>query len=91
MLRRRRGGGCSACSLAGGNVIDTADVYTNGSSETILGELLKGRRDRFVLATKFARVRRRRRLRRQLGDIDDRRAQVVRRTATVETTLSLRS
>jgi aryl-alcohol dehydrogenase-like predicted oxidoreductase len=38
---------------AGGNVVDTADVYTNGSSETILGELLKGRRDRFVLATKF--------------------------------------
>ena len=38
---------------AGGNVIDTADVYTNGSSETILGELLKGRRDRFVLGTKF--------------------------------------
>ena len=38
---------------AGGNVIDTADVYTNGSSETILGELLTGRRDRFVLATKF--------------------------------------
>src|SRR5260370_10503646 len=39
---------------AGGNVIDTADVYTNGTSETILGELLKGRRDRFVLDTKFA-------------------------------------
>jgi aryl-alcohol dehydrogenase-like predicted oxidoreductase len=38
---------------AGGNVIDTADVYTNGTSESILGELLKGRRDRFVLATKF--------------------------------------
>jgi aryl-alcohol dehydrogenase-like predicted oxidoreductase len=38
---------------AGGNVIDTADVYTNGTSETILGELLQGRRDRFVLATKF--------------------------------------
>src|SRR3981081_3165370 len=37
---------------AGGNVIDTADVYTNGSSETILGKLLKRRRDRFVLATK---------------------------------------
>src|SRR4030081_1478188 len=37
---------------AGGNVIDTADVYTNGTSETILGELLKGRRARFVLATK---------------------------------------
>jgi len=38
---------------AGGNVIDTADVYTNGTSETIIGDLLKGRRDRFVLATKF--------------------------------------
>src|ERR1700688_4276530 len=38
---------------AGGNVVDTADVYTNGTSETILGELLKGRRHRFVLATKF--------------------------------------
>jgi aryl-alcohol dehydrogenase-like predicted oxidoreductase len=40
-------------SDAGGNVIDTADVYTNGTSETILGALLKGRRDHFVLATKF--------------------------------------
>jgi aryl-alcohol dehydrogenase-like predicted oxidoreductase len=38
---------------AGGNVIDTADAYTNGTSETIVGELVKGRRDRFVLATKF--------------------------------------
>src|ERR1700732_1144390 len=37
---------------AGGNVIDTADAYTNGTSATILGELLKGRRARFVLATK---------------------------------------
>src|SRR6202040_1333541 len=37
---------------AGGNGIDTADAYTNGTSETILGELLKGRRDRFGLATK---------------------------------------
>src|SRR6202011_4611502 len=38
---------------AGGNVIDTADAYTNGTSETILGTLLKGRRDRFGMATKF--------------------------------------
>src|SRR3982075_2207812 len=38
---------------AGGNVIDTAAAYTNGPSETILGELLQGRRDRFVLGTKF--------------------------------------
>jgi aryl-alcohol dehydrogenase-like predicted oxidoreductase len=41
---------------AGGNVIDTADVYTGGSSETILGELLKGRRDRFVLGTTARRL-----------------------------------
>src|SRR3981081_2958462 len=38
---------------AGGHAMQPADVYTNGSSETIVGELLKGRRDRFVLATKF--------------------------------------
>jgi aryl-alcohol dehydrogenase-like predicted oxidoreductase len=38
---------------AGGNFIDTANVYTNGSSETLLGEFLKGTRDRAVLATKF--------------------------------------
>jgi aryl-alcohol dehydrogenase-like predicted oxidoreductase len=38
---------------AGGNVIDTANRYTNGSSEEILGELLEKRRDRFVLATKY--------------------------------------
>ena len=28
---------------AGGNFIDTANVYTNGTSETLLGEFLKGR------------------------------------------------
>ncbi len=38
---------------AGGNVIDTADAYGQGRSETLLGTLLRGRRDRFVLATKF--------------------------------------
>jgi len=38
---------------AGGNFIDTANVYTNGSSETFLGEFLKGNRDSAVLATKF--------------------------------------
>ena len=27
---------------AGGNFIDTANVYTNGTSETLLGEFLKG-------------------------------------------------
>ena len=35
------------------NFIDTADEYGFGSSEEILGRLLKGRRDDVVLATKF--------------------------------------
>jgi len=34
------------------NFIDTADVYQNGRSEEALGAALKGRWDRFVLATK---------------------------------------
>jgi aryl-alcohol dehydrogenase-like predicted oxidoreductase len=39
---------------AGVNLFDTADIYGNcGGSETILGELLEGRRDEVVLATKF--------------------------------------
>jgi aryl-alcohol dehydrogenase-like predicted oxidoreductase len=38
---------------AGGNFIDTADGYQFGQSEEILGGLLAGRRDDFVLATKF--------------------------------------
>jgi aryl-alcohol dehydrogenase-like predicted oxidoreductase len=40
---------------AGGNFIDTADFYTAGQSETILGNLIReaGARDRLVLTTKF--------------------------------------
>ena len=38
---------------AGINFIDTADVYSAGESEEILGKALKGRRDDVVLATKF--------------------------------------
>jgi aryl-alcohol dehydrogenase-like predicted oxidoreductase len=38
---------------AGGNVIDTANNYTEGSSERIVGTVLEGRRDSFVLATKY--------------------------------------
>ncbi|NPC97867.1 aldo/keto reductase [Nocardioides sp. zg-DK7169] len=38
---------------AGINVIDTADVYSRGESERIVGRALKGRRDDVVLATKF--------------------------------------
>lgn len=37
----------------GGNFVDTANLYTNGNSEAILGRLLEGRRHRFVLGTKF--------------------------------------
>lgn len=39
---------------AGGNFIDTADAYQFGQSEELLGQLLEGRRDDFVLATKFS-------------------------------------
>ncbi|MFJ6938552.1 aldo/keto reductase [Streptomyces sp. NPDC101132] len=38
---------------AGGNFLDTADIYAGGGSERVLGELLQGRRDTFVLATKY--------------------------------------
>jgi aryl-alcohol dehydrogenase-like predicted oxidoreductase len=38
---------------AGINFVDTADVYSRGESEEILGKALKGRRDDVVLATKF--------------------------------------
>src|SRR5262245_40001877 len=38
---------------AGGNFIDTANVYTNGSSETLLGEFIQGNRQNLVLATKY--------------------------------------
>ena len=37
---------------AGVNFIDTADFYSRGESEAIVGEALKGRRDNVVLATK---------------------------------------
>ncbi len=37
---------------AGINFVDTADVYSGGQSEVILGDALRGRRDRVVLATK---------------------------------------
>jgi aryl-alcohol dehydrogenase-like predicted oxidoreductase len=39
---------------AGGNFVDTANVYTNGTSETLLGEFMSGHRERVVLATKYS-------------------------------------
>jgi aryl-alcohol dehydrogenase-like predicted oxidoreductase len=38
---------------AGGNFIDTANIYTNGTSETFLGEFIKDHRQSVVLATKY--------------------------------------
>jgi aryl-alcohol dehydrogenase-like predicted oxidoreductase len=40
------------CLDAGVNIIDTADVYSDGVSEEIVGEVLKGRRDNVLIATK---------------------------------------
>jgi aryl-alcohol dehydrogenase-like predicted oxidoreductase len=37
----------------GGNFVDTANMYTFGHSETIIGDHLGARRDRVVIATKF--------------------------------------
>lgn len=37
----------------GGNFIDTSVNYTDGTSETFLGEFLLGQRDQFVVATKY--------------------------------------
>jgi aryl-alcohol dehydrogenase-like predicted oxidoreductase len=39
---------------AGGNVIDTADVYTNGTSEEMIGKLLGDRREQVILSTKYS-------------------------------------
>lgn len=38
---------------AGGNFIDTANVYAAGTSETFLGEFIAGERERLVIATKY--------------------------------------
>jgi aryl-alcohol dehydrogenase-like predicted oxidoreductase len=43
-----------AFAKAGGNFIDTANLYTNGSSEKIVGDLIGADRDRWVLATKYS-------------------------------------
>jgi aryl-alcohol dehydrogenase-like predicted oxidoreductase len=40
------------CLEAGVNLIDTADVYSDGLSEEIVGQVLRGRRDEVLVATK---------------------------------------
>jgi aryl-alcohol dehydrogenase-like predicted oxidoreductase len=42
-----------AALAAGITLIDTADIYGGGKSEQFLGEILEGRCDQVVLATKF--------------------------------------
>jgi len=40
------------CLEAGVNLFDTADVYSDGASEEVLGEAIKGRRDKVLVSTK---------------------------------------
>src|SRR6185437_1002095 len=40
------------CLEAGVTMFDTADTYSSGRSEEILGEAVKGRRDQVLIATK---------------------------------------
>ncbi|SIT57513.1 Oxidoreductase, mocA [Mesorhizobium prunaredense] len=40
------------CLEAGVNLFDTADVYSNGASEEVLGAAIKGRRDAVLISTK---------------------------------------
>lgn len=41
------------CLEAGANLFDTADAYSDGASESILGAALKGKRDRAIVSTKI--------------------------------------
>ncbi len=40
------------CLEAGVTLFDTADVYSNGASEDVLGEAIRGRRDAVLISTK---------------------------------------
>lgn len=42
-----------AFAEAGGNFVDTANKYTDGTSEKMVGEFIKGSREHFVVATKY--------------------------------------
>ena len=42
------------CLEAGVNLFDTADVYSNGASEEVLGAAIKGRRDAVLISTKMS-------------------------------------
>jgi aryl-alcohol dehydrogenase-like predicted oxidoreductase len=40
------------CLEAGCNMFDTADIYSDGASETVLGGAIAGRRDKVLISTK---------------------------------------
>ena len=40
------------CADVGINLVDTANIYSGGTAEEILGQALRGRRDQFIVATK---------------------------------------
>jgi len=42
------------CLEAGVNMFDSADVYSDGAAETVLGAAIKGRRERVIISTKTA-------------------------------------
>src|SRR5688500_3161398 len=42
------------CLDAGVTLFDTADVYSDGASEEVLGAAIRGRRDRLLISTKTA-------------------------------------
>lgn len=42
-----------AYAEAGGNFVDTADKYTNGTAERMVGEFVRADRERFVVASKY--------------------------------------
>lgn len=55
--RRKRVESSTPTSTGGGNFIDTANQYTNGTAEQLLGEFARDKRERLVLATKYTLTR----------------------------------
>ena len=59
-----------AFAEAGGNFIDTADAYSQGTSERYVGEWLGARRDEFVVATKYTLSRKASQIKENLGALE---------------------
>lgn len=54
----------------GVNYVDTSSSYMNGNSERIIGRMIAGRRDRFIVATKFHPGRRHRAAAGLIGEVE---------------------